>query len=446
MLEKFLDYIEKNKLAGKSDRILLAVSGGIDSMVMADLFSRTGFDTGIAHCNFKLRGKDSDNDELFVKEYAERLGRPFFSISFNTLEYARKRGISAEMAARKLRYEWFEELRFKHKYDRIALAHNRNDNVETILINLCRGTGIKGLTGMKPLNGNLIRPLLFASRSQIQEYATENSIEYRLDITNEETKFIRNKFRHQIIPLFREINPSFDDTVTEMAGRLSELNDILESYITTVKQNVTVKENGETVFNLKKLLEYSPLNTTLFELFRPYGLSARQLESLIKTVYSQTGSVLFTETHRIIKNRDEIIITRIPVSEHCEYLINSLEEFGRLPFIESVEVKSVYSDFRIERDPMVAFINYEMIKFPLKIRSWKAGDRFMPFGMDSFRKLSDYFTDIKFSIPEKEKALVMESEGDIIWLLGERIDNRFRITPATKSALVIRLKKRLREV
>jgi len=446
MLKEFLDYIEKNRLAGKSDRILLAVSGGIDSMVMADLFFRTGFDTGIAHCNFKLRGKDSDYDELFVKEYAEHTGRPFFCTSFNTLDYARKKGISTEMAARELRYEWFEELRLKNKYDRIALAHNKNDNVETILINFCRGTGIKGLTGMKPLNGNLIRPLLFASRSQIKEYASENSIEYRLDITNYEVKFIRNKFRHQIIPLFRKINPSFDDTVTEMAKGFSELRDILENYITTVKQNVIIKENSETVFSLKKLLEYSPVNTILFELFRPYGLSAGQLETLIKTIQSQTGSVLYTDTHRIIKNRDEIIITGLPVSEPQEFLINSIEELVGIPFFESAEVKTVDSNFRIDRDPLAAFINYEMIKFPLKIRSWKAGDRFMPFGMNSFRKLSDYFTDKKFSIPEKEKALVMESEGNIVWLLGERIDNRFRISPGTRSALVIRLKKSLREV
>ncbi|MGB4292027.1 MAG: tRNA lysidine(34) synthetase TilS [Bacteroidales bacterium] len=445
MLEDFLNYLEKNSLAEKSERILLAVSGGIDSMVMADLFSKTGYFIGIAHCNFRLRGTDSDNDELFVKEYAARLNKPFFSIGFNTAEYAREKGISTEMAARELRYRWFEEIRSKHGYDKIALAHNKNDNVETILLNLCRGTGIKGLTGMKPLNGNLIRPLLFASRSQIQNYASENSIEYRLDVTNDEVKFIRNKFRHQIIPLFREINPSFDDTVTEMAERFSELREILENHIRTIKQNVVIKENGETVLSLKKLLEYSPQKTILFELFQPYGLLAGQLETLIKVINGQTGSLIFTETHRIIKNRDEIIITKLPVLRSIEFYIRNIEDFYRFPFIESAELKPVTSGFRIEHDPLVATIDASLLEFPLKIRNWKAGDRFMPFGMESFRKLSDYFTDRKFSLPDKEKALVMESAGKIVWLLGERIDNRFRITLATRNALIIRLRKNFKD-
>lgn len=444
MLEDFLNYIEKNSLAEKSERILLAVSGGIDSMVMADLFSKTGYFIGIAHCNFRLRGSDSDNDELFVKDYAARLNKPFFSIGFNTAEYAREKGISTEMAARELRYRWFEEIRSKYGYDKIALAHNKNDNVETILLNLCRGTGIKGLTGMKPLNGNLIRPLLFASRSQIQNYASENSIEYRLDITNDEVKFIRNKFRHQIIPLFREINPSFDDTVNEMAERFSEIREILENHIRTVKQNVVIKENGETVLSLQKLLEYGPQKTILFELFQPYGLLASQLDTLIKVINGQTGSLIFTETHRIIKNRDEIIITKLPVPQSKDFFICNIEDFYRLPFIESAELKPVTSGLRIEHDPLVATVDASLLEFPLKIRSWKAGDRFMPFGMESFRKLSDYFTDRKFSLPDKEKALVMESAGKIVWLLGDRIDNRFRITPSTRNALIIRLRKNFR--
>ncbi|MGQ9619867.1 MAG: tRNA lysidine(34) synthetase TilS [Bacteroidales bacterium] len=441
MLEEFLKYIKDNRLAEKSHRILLAVSGGIDSMVMADLFGRTHFDTGIAHCNFKLRGKDSEQDELFVKDFAVRTGKPLYCKSFDTKEYAERKGISIEMAARELRYGWFEDIRKKNGYDLIALAHNMSDNIETILLNLSRGTGITGLTGMRPGNGRLIRPLLFASRQAIEEYARTRSVAYRIDRSNAELKYKRNRIRHQIIPIFREINPSFDATITETAKRFSEFQEILEGFIKGIREYAVKEKNNTVIFDLKKLSGFKPLKTILFELFRQYGISPGQLKILERFFYGRTGSVLLTASHRLIKNRDEIIVTGLPEKEKKEYLVDNIDGFQRLPFIETAELIQINSEFKPEADSSAAFLDAESVAFPVTIRKWNPGDRFQPLGMSSHKKLSDYFTDRKYSIAYKEKIFVMESAGEIIWILGERIDDRYKITGNTHKVLIIRLKK-----
>jgi len=442
MLKRFLKNIEECGIVRKKERILLAVSGGIDSMVMADLFSKTSFDTGIAHCNFKLRGTDSDNDELFVKEYASSAGRPFYTVSFDTKGYAREKRISIEMAARELRYKWFEEIRQKYGYDLVALAHNMNDNIETILINLARGTGIAGLTGMKPREGLLIRPLLFATRREIEEYASACSVSFREDVTNAELRFIRNRIRHQIIPLFREINPSFESTVAGTAERLTEIEEILVNYVRDIKTNVIKKEeNGIIIFDINKLLRCKPLKTILFEIFRPYGLTTGQLNGLIRLLSGRTGAALLTESHRILKNRNEVIVTKKLPVENIVYNINTLNDFHQLPFIEKVELTEIKPGFKTDSDPLAAFLDADTVSFPLVIRKWEYGDRFFPLGMGCEKKLSDYFTDRKFSLPDKEKTLVMvSSSGEIIWILGERIDDRHKITPVSSKVIIIRLK------
>ena len=444
MLNEFLKYIESNNLASPTDKILMAVSGGIDSMVMAELFRLSPYITGIAHCNFNLRGVESDADELHVKEYAGKLGIPLFVKSFNTENYAREKGISIQMAARELRYNWFEEIRQNNGYDLIAVAHNMDDRIETFLINLTRGTGISGLAAMKPRQGDIIRPLLFASRNSIEKYAISNNIIWREDKSNSETKYTRNKFRHKIIPLFKEINPDFGKTIIETIERFSEFEEILCSFITGIKEKISEEKGDLISFDTEKLSEYRPLKTILFELFKPYGITTGQLKNLIELPEGRTGAKIITGTHMISKNRNELIVTKLPIPEPGEYVTDNIEKLRMLPFVGKAEIIEKEPDFVIDTSPLTLSFDAEKISFPLKIRRWKAGDRFQPLGMNEFKKLSDFFTDLKYSIRDKERAYILESGGDIAAVLGERIDNRFRVTGETRKILLIAIKSQFR--
>jgi tRNA(Ile)-lysidine synthase len=311
MLEEFRKYIEVNSLINQSDRILLAVSGGIDSMVMAHLFLKINAQTGIAHCNFNLRGSESDEDEEFVKHFASSHNIPFYSGSFDTTGFASEERISIQMAARELRYRWFEEIRHKNNYSCISVAHNLNDNVETFLINLTRGTGIAGLTGMKPKHKNIIRPLLFASRNAIVNYSSLHQVGFREDKSNSEIKYTRNKVRHVIIPQFREINPSFETTITETAERLNEINEIVTSHIAGIRERISIIRDNNIAFKINVLQSLSPKLTLLYELFRTYGIGKGQLDDLVNLINGKTGSQLITSGYRIVKNRKELVISKI---------------------------------------------------------------------------------------------------------------------------------------
>jgi tRNA(Ile)-lysidine synthase len=443
MLEQFKKYLVANCQAGGSVRILLAVSGGIDSMVMAHLFITAGIQTGIAHCNFKLRGVEADKDEEFVKGFAVTYNIPFYSIAFDTSGYATRQGISIQMAARDLRFNWFEEIREKHGYNLVALAHNLNDNVETFLINLTRGTGITGLTGMKPRAGNIIRPLLFATREEITEFGIVNNISFREDHSNSEVKYTRNRIRHLLLPLFREINPSFESTIIETAQRLGEVNEILKDYISGIRDKLFSKRDNYTVFGINKIKNIPFKRTVIFELFRSYGLGPGQLDNMVDLVTRrESGTQLFTETHRFLKNRHEIIITSIEPVPDVYYEIRSTDDLLKVPGIISATVKKVTGSFTIPVKPGYACLDYAKVIFPLIIRTWVPGDSFYPFGMKEKKKLSDYFIDKKYSVYEKERSLIVESSGKIVWIIGERIDNRYRITASTKNALVIRTKRK----
>jgi tRNA(Ile)-lysidine synthase len=310
MLEEFRKYIEENNLFDPSQRILLAVSGGIDSMVMTELFMRTQTEIGIAHCNFNLRVPESDEDETFVKNFTIGYNIPFYSVNFDTTGFASEKSISIQMAARELRYRWFEEIRVKNGYDAVALAHNLNDNIETFLINLTRGTGIAGLTGMKPKYKYIIRPLLFASRQAITEYCEQQNISYREDRSNTEIKYTRNRIRHLILPVFREINPSFDATVSETAERLGEINEIVTGFISGIRKKITKQRNEIIAFRIEDLNSLTPKRTVLFELFKPFGVGNGQLDDLLNLICGKTGGQIFTWSHRLIKNRKEILISR----------------------------------------------------------------------------------------------------------------------------------------
>ena len=438
MLKEFREYISDNKMPGPGFKILLAVSGGIDSMVMADLFIKSGYKAGIAHCNFSLRGKASDLDEDLVKNYAAANNIPFFSTGFKTKEYAVKKGISVQMAARELRYEWFEKIRIDNGYNFIAVAHNLNDNIETLLINLARGTGITGLAGIRPVSGYIIRPLLFATRADIEDYCKKNKIKYREDRSNAETKYTRNRIRHIIIPELKKINPSIEKTLGETIIRLRETDDLLSGVINGIRNSLSFSEEGKTSFNAEKLKNYLQENTVLFEIFRPFGLSGSQTADLKDVIIGKTGGQLFTSTHRIVKNRNMVVVSPIEKMTNTVYIIPSLEELKRVPFIVSATSVKISSGFALADDKLTAFIDQNEVEYPVTIRKWQNGDFFYPLGMKTKKKVSDFLIDIKKSLTEKEKIYVLESGGKIVWIIGERIDDRFRIKPSSKKALILK--------
>lgn len=437
MFNDFVKYIDDNQLFRKNDNVLLAVSGGIDSMVMLSLFLKTGFKTGIAHCNFCLRSEESDKDEELVRDFASENKVRFHCERFKTKSYAKHNGISVQMAARELRYAWFESVRKENNYDWIAVAHNLNDNIETLLINLTRGTGITGLTGMKPVSNNIIRPLLFATRDRITDYAISNNIPYREDKSNAEIKYTRNRIRHLVIPVLKEINPSLEDTLNETILRLAGTDEIITMWIDELRKKISVEEEMATIFSVKKLRDHYSNTTILFELFRPYGITGGLIKDLINILKGNTGARIFTLSHRFLKNREDLIVTPLEMPHDFSYEIRRISDFTDFPGIISADIIGITSDFSIKKDKCVAILDFDTVKFPFKIRKWKKGDFFFPFGMKNKKKLSDYFIDSKFPVTKKEKALVLESEGKIVWIIGERIDDRFRIKESTKKVLRI---------
>ena len=362
---------------------------------------------------------------------------PFYTIRFDTKGFAIKNGLSVQMAARKLRYNWFEEIRNQNNFDLIAVGHNLNDNTETLLINLVRGTGIKGLTGIKSSAKRIIRPLLFATRQEIVKYCVEHKITFREDKSNADTKYTRNKIRHLVIPVLKEINPSIEATLNETAERFSDINEIVSKYINEADNRISVQKGNDSVFSISLLKTLINNKTIIYELFRPYGLSGLLLKDLLKIINGRTGGHIFTPTHRIIKNRKELIVSPQVSAEEVYYEIGNVEEFSKVPEIKGARFINVTGDYTIPSDNRFAYLDAQKITFPLAIRKWRAGDYFYPLGMKRKKKLSNYFTDKKYSIPEKEKALIIESAGDIIWIIGERIDDRFRITDKTRRIMVL---------
>ena len=440
MFKAFLKYLEDNRLIKKDDRVLLAVSGGMDSMVMSDLFIRTGIKVGIAHCNFTLRENESDMDEEMVKEFAAKQGVPFFTARFDTKAYATEKGISIQMAARDLRYAWFEKVRKENGYDAVAIAHNLNDNIETLLINLTRGTGITGLSGIRRKSERVIRPLLFATRESIEDYCGQNNLVYREDKSNAEIKYIRNKIRHLVIPLLKEINPSIEFTLNETSEKLNDINEIFRDFIKARGKKIFSKSAGSVLADVRGLNQFTGNSAVLYELFRPFGLASGTLNDLRNVIKGKTGGQMFTVTHRIIRNRGELIIEDINTEKKEIISVNNPEELKRCPQIVSVRVLNISEKFRIPVSRQIACFDSDLISFPLTIRNWQKGDVFYPLGMKHRKKLSDYFIDRKISLSAKERIKVLESGGNIVWIVGERIDDRFRVTAGTRRVLIVKAK------
>lgn len=441
MLSRFQQYIAENRLASVDSRLVLAVSGGVDSMVMTDLFIKSGFAVVIAHCNFTLRGEESDSEQQMVADFAKKHNIPFYTISFDTVAYAREQKISIELAARELRYSWFERLRLAIKFDFIAVAHNVNDNAETVLLNMARGTGLTGLTGIKSQNGKIIRPLLFATRSEIEQYAHENSILFCNDSSNSETIYSRNRIRHHVIPILNSVNSAAVLNIAAMSKRLAEVDRLLSEIIEHIRTEVQCGGCGsfDEQYSIESLRQFADNNTIIYELFKRFGITGANIKQFLSLLDGQSGRQMTTQTHRIVCDREKLIITPINSYKETTMVFDSVESINESGLL-TAQVVSVDDSFTISTDRDSAYFDYDKISFPMVLRNWRDGDSFIPFGMRGRKKVSDYLIDKKVAITDKEKTLVMVSGGEIIWVVGYRIAETPKIKSSTSSCLLLSLK------
>jgi len=423
---------------------LLAVSGGIDSVVMAHLFKKAGYNCSIAHCNFQLRGTDSDLDEAFVRSLASTLEFPLFIKHFEVEAEMLKKGISLQMAARDLRYAWFDKLLSEQSLDSVATAHNKNDAVETFFLNLSRGSGIKGLTGISPKRERIIRPLLFASRSQIESYQQKNGIKFREDASNLETKYQRNKIRHDVLPSMEQVHPGFMEMMEANMERLGEVYKIYQQAIDQVRMELFKEVEGKIAIETEKLRDLTPQRTWLYELFSPYGFTRSQCEGIRKIMDAGPGRQSISTSHRLYKDRNHMFLVPVNRESFERYYLDDPHKQSNLPFPMDMEVMDRSKLTDIPRDPKIACLDLDKIQFPLTIRRWMFGDYFYPLGMDQIKKLSDFFVDTKVPVPEKERTWIMASGKKIVWIMGHRIDNRFRITPSTSRILWLSFQPQIR--
>jgi tRNA(Ile)-lysidine synthase len=439
MLRKLIRHIEKEELFGRNEKLLIAVSGGLDSIVLLHLLFKMEVNCVVAHCNFRLRGEDSEGDEIFVQKLAEDYDYPFCSIAFDTAVFAKENHISIEMAARDLRYEWFDKIRQKSECQYILTAHHADDVIETVLINLARGTGIHGLTGIKAKKGRLVRPLLPFSREEIKTYAAQNELDFREDYTNAQTDFVRNKIRHQIIPVLQEINPSIQKTMNENVARFSDVELIYNNEISKKKLSFVEQKDGQLLISVSELKDLPANNSHLFELLKSYGFHSRDVVNIIESLDAISGKLFYSENYQILRDREYLVLSEKNEKELGEY---ELSENGYVEISEKkIECKTFErpADFKFSTKPLTACFDSDKLKFPLKLRKWEDGDVFHPIGMKGRKKVSDYFIDNKFSLTEKENAWLLVSGDNIVWLVGHRMDDRYKITNKTQSICEIQI-------
>ena len=445
MLEKLLKYIDSKELFLPGNKILLAVSGGADSVLLTELFHKAGFDYGIAHCNFHLREEESDTDESFVKDLATKYNAVFYCVHFDTKEYAVEKGISIEMAARELRYKWFNKILEKESYDYIATAHHLDDETETFFINLIRGTGIAGLHGIASKKGKLIRPLLFVYKQDILDYCDENKIAYRTDSSNKSTEYVRNKIRHKIIPELKEINPSFLSNLHETIEYIKNTETIFNYYVNKKRSKIVKEKDDKAYISIPGLKRLKPLEAYLYEFLAPFNFNKTVVKEVLNSLDMISGKEFLSPTHRLIKDRNSLIITdrkeQSAISYQLSavsYQINSETDKIDIPIKLNFTKSSYSKDTVISKDKLTATLDIAKLEFPLLLRQWRQGDYFYPFGMTKKKKLSRFLIDEKVSLPDKENIWLLCSGLKIIWVVGHRSDNRFRVTERTTELLTIK--------
>ncbi|WP_323787749.1 tRNA lysidine(34) synthetase TilS [Psychroserpens sp.] len=423
----------------KESRLLIALSGGLDSVVLTHLCHALKLDITLAHCNFKLRGNESDEDEAFVLELGNKLDLEVFIESFDTETYAKTEKSSIQMAARALRYNWFFDLADSLNFDYILTAHHADDNLETFLINLTRGTGLSGLTGIPEVNENIVRPLLPFTRDQLKTYAFQNNIKWREDSSNASDKYLRNKLRHDVIPILKDLNPQLLQNFKNTQHNLQDVKHIIEDTIVKVQKKVVTVEDDVLKLNIKKLKKLSNPKAYVYQLLKDFNFT--EWNDVIDLLNAQSGKHVMSSTHRLIKDRKHLILADrndfvIPSDSEESFTITEIDEKVQTPFgilfFEEADTVSKSSKETI-------FVDKDSIVYPLKLRQWKEGDVFYPLGMKGKKKLSKYFKDEKLSIIDKENVWLLTSEDKVVWVIGMRADNRFKIAKNTKHILKVTL-------
>ncbi|KIA91955.1 tRNA(Ile)-lysidine synthetase [Pedobacter kyungheensis] len=438
-LQQFRDFIEQQQLFTEGNRILLAVSGGKDSVLMLHLFKAIGVDVGVAHCNFNLRADEAQRDEHFVALLAGNLGLPFYVTHFETKKYAHQHKISTQMAARELRYTWFEEIRSAEGYDYIALAQHQNDAVETVLINLVRGTGISGLHGILPKRDKLIRPLLFLNRQEVNEIVAKNNIDFVEDSSNLSTHYTRNKLRLQVVPHLQEINPDLEKTFAENMARFAEIETFLNLEVQKLQARILNERADGVYIDLKEIAALNPQKLLLYELLKPFGFSENVVEEILGSLKALSGTHFFSSSHQAIINRSDLVIVKKDTAIVANQFIHP--ETACITFTDHEIAMAFSSEVKFDLDANKAFVNAGKLIYPLVLRNWQNGDKFIPLGMRNAKKVSDYFIDEKVPLHLKSTTpILVNGNGEIVWIVGMRQDNRYKLTPATKKVAIFELK------
>jgi tRNA(Ile)-lysidine synthase len=439
LLQRYIKNIQEKKLFAKNEVLLLAVSGGLDSAVLCELMHRAAQPFAMAHCNFRLRGGDSDRDEAFVKQLAAHYKVPFYVAHFDTVAEAALRKQSIETVARHLRYEWLEGVRLQCGFGWVATAHHADDNAETAMMHFFRGTGIRGLRGMLPQQGHIVRPLLFARRAELETFLTENQLAHVTDQTNFEDDYTRNYFRNQLIPGLQKVFPQVVDNVLHNIERFSGVEQVYLQAIAQHKKKLAVQKGEELHLPVLKLQKTPGLATVLFEFIHEYGFTAHQTNDVLALLHSQSGKYVASATHRIIRNRLWLIITPLQTEQAAHILIEGPAD--AVTFAGgTLQLGIVPADgLTLSTDAHIAQLDAGLIRFPLLLRPWKQGDYFYPLGMAKKKKLSRFFGDLKLSLAEKEKVWVLEMDKKIVWVVGKRVDDRVKVTGKTREVLRIKL-------
>jgi tRNA(Ile)-lysidine synthase len=460
ILHDFNEFIKKESLFSSGDRLLVAVSGGLDSVVLCELCHRSGFDFTIAHCNFQLRGMESQRDEDFVRQLAAKYGKEVLVKIFDTEAYTKEHRLSIQVAARQLRYNWFNAVLEDWKTGVVLTAHHLDDNIETLLMNFFKGTGITGLRAMLPRQGAVVRPLLFAARAALQQFALDAGLTWVEDSSNQSDKYTRNYFRHQIIPLIQQVYPGALHNLAENIGRFREIENIYRRAIDQQLKKLLDHRGNEVFVPVLKLKLSNPLPTLVYELLTPFGFSPQQTDAVIALLDSSSGKYVCSPTHRVLRNRKWLIISPLQTTEAANILVETEDStvvfeqgellLQQLPMSGLPDIlhphtadahKKMATDrgrksARPARQP-IAWLDAAAIRFPLLLRKWQTGDYFYPLGMRKKKKLARFFIDNKLSLADKEKTWVLEMDKKIIWVVGMRIDDRFRVGAGTKQVLKI---------
>ncbi|MFD2786786.1 tRNA lysidine(34) synthetase TilS [Hymenobacter rubripertinctus] len=440
MLDQIQQFIQENALFSPTDTVLVAVSGGLDSVVLADVLHRLGQPFAVAHCHFGLRAEEADADEEFVRKLAQQYQVPYFGEFFQTRKFAEQEGISTQMAARVLRYEWFERIRAGQSYACIATAHHQRDTAETMLLNLTHGTGLAGLHGIRPKTGHLVRPLLGVSKPDLFDYVVENRLIWREDASNDSPVYQRNRLRLEVLPVLRDMNPNLDQTMSITAERVGGAEEIVRRYVADTAAQAQRTEPEATYLDIRLLQKTAATTLVLHELLRPFGFSYIVTKDIVQSFGAEPGRRFESATHLLVKDREQLVITPRRLTHFGTHQLQAGQEALKIDGLHlRTELLEIPEGYEVPKGKAVAALDADALKFPLTVRPWQEGDWFMPIGMKGKKKLSDFLIDQKVPLNLKDNVQVLVSaDGKIVWVIGLRPDDRFKVTEETERVLVVR--------